>query len=159
MFYHQVSVNEFVWNWLMFLLLDVAFFSLFFKIYFQQTTSCLPTYSVSNIFHITCLFGFFLGHPITKVFCLDILPSWTLPLSIITNWMLPSRLCILLCNIKFYCILVNFTLRLSYLFCPEVTKLNTTTSVPFLPFYSWKIIPVTFQEESSAPNYLPKLCL
>lgn len=152
-------MNEFVWNWLMFLLLDVAFFSLFFKIYFQQTTSCLPTYSVSNIFHITCLFGFFLGHPITKVFCLDILPSWTLPLSIITNWMLPSRLCILLCNIKFYCILVNFTLRLSYLFCPEVTKLNTTTSAPFLPFYSWKIIPVTFQEESSAPNYLPKLCL
>lgn len=56
--------------------------------------------------------------------------------SIITNWMFPSKMSILLCNIKFYSLLTNFTLKLNCLFCPEFSKLNNSTFVPFLAFFS-----------------------
>lgn len=128
-FNYQHSVNEF-WE------SETDWQALLF---FKQPTSCLPSYSVSNIAFITCLLGFFLSHPITKIFSLDILPGWTFSLSINSNWMLPSRMCILLGNIKFCSILANFTLKSNCLFYPEVTKLNTTTSVLFMAFFLWKL--------------------
>lgn len=85
---------------------------------------------------------------------------------IITTWMFPSKMCILLCNIKFYSLLANFTLKLNCLFCPEFTKLNNSTFVPFLFFFFLaKIILVRFKEKSdihshwSLRDVAVKLCM
>ena len=148
-------MNEFLQNWLMFLFLVVAIFTLIFKFYFLADHIFLAFLPCQQYLFHNLFIGLLSGSPHYQVFLLEHSSGWMLSLSIIIHWILPSRQCILLCNIKFYSILANFTLKLSHLFIQEDTKLNTTTSVPFLPFFLLKIIHMHFRRN----HLLQTICL
>lgn len=104
LFYHQVSVDEFLKNWLIFLFLVVAIFSLFFKVYFLADHILLAFLPCQQYLFHNLFIGLLSGSPHYQVFLLEHSSGWMLSLSIIIHWILYSWQSILLCNIKFYSI-------------------------------------------------------